>query len=75
MIIMITYGPGLDGIQGRYGPFGDYFLRIEKQEIMEDVKMPSSSSPETGKDKIRLQKLLCNILVDGFWQNLGQIFL
>ena len=75
MIIIITYGPRLDVTQGRCGPFGDYFLRIEKQEIVEDVKMPPSSPSERGKDRIRVQKLLCNVHVDGFWQNLGQISL
>lgn len=59
MVIKITYS-----IQERYGAFGDYFLHIESQEILEDVKKPSSSPSESRKDKIRLQKLQCNVFVD-----------
>lgn len=59
MIIMIIYC-----IQERSVAFGDYFLHIESQKILEDVKKQSSSLPERIKDKIRLQKLQCTVFVD-----------
>lgn len=51
-------------IQGRSGAFGDYFLHIGSQEILEDVKKQSLSPSERRKDKIRLQKLQCTVFVD-----------